>query len=84
MQEELLSNGFRQEKPALDPIALAQAQQAKEQAEVNEAFRRGITALRDFIAPSSIEFLVPTSRLAPALRAPITFTATRDRFTQAG
>lgn len=40
----------------LDPVALAQAQQAREQAEVNEAFRKGITALRDFIAPSSIEF----------------------------
>ncbi len=43
-------------QPALDPVALAQAQQAREQAEVNEAFRKGITALRDFIAPSSIEF----------------------------
>lgn len=43
-------------KQPLDPVALAQAQQAKEEAEVAEAFRRGITALRDFIAPSSIEF----------------------------
>jgi conjugal transfer ATP-binding protein TraC len=38
-----------------DPVALAQAQQAREQQEVNEAFQKGITALRDFIAPSSIE-----------------------------
>lgn len=43
-------------KPKIDPVLVAQAQQAKEQAEVNEAFRKGITALRDFIAPSSIEF----------------------------
>ncbi len=39
-----------------DPIAIAQAQRAREQAEVQAAFQKGITALRDFIAPSSIEF----------------------------
>lgn len=43
-------------KQAIDPILLAQQQQAREQAEVAEAYRKGITALRDFIAPSSIEF----------------------------
>ena len=47
---------FGGKKPALDPVALAQAQQAREQQEVDSAFRKGITALRDFIAPSSIEF----------------------------
>ncbi len=47
---------FGSKQPPLDPVALAQAQQAREQTEVNEAFRKGITALRDFIAPSSIEF----------------------------
>lgn len=44
-------------KQKLDPIALAQAQQAREQQEVDAAFQKGITALRDFIAPSSIELL---------------------------
>lgn len=39
-----------------DPVSLAQSQQAREQQEVEEAFRKGITALRDFIAPSSLEF----------------------------
>src|ERR1700742_4406629 len=43
-------------KKQLDPVAIAQAQQAREQAEVAGAFQKGITALRDFIAPSSIEF----------------------------
>ncbi|HSX43008.1 MAG TPA: DUF87 domain-containing protein [Candidatus Saccharimonadales bacterium] len=43
-------------KKQLDPVAIAQQQQAREQAEVEEAFRKGITALRDFIAPSSLEF----------------------------
>lgn len=43
-------------KKQLDPVAIAQAQQAREQAEVSAAFQKGITALRDFIAPSSIEF----------------------------
>ena len=40
----------------LDPVAIAQAQRAREQQEVSAAFQKGITALRDFIAPSSIEF----------------------------
>lgn len=39
----------------LDPLAIAQAQQMREQQEVRAAFQKGITALRDFIAPSSIE-----------------------------
>ncbi len=46
----------RKSKQKLDPIALAQQQQAREQAEVQAAFQKGVTALRDFIAPSSIEF----------------------------
>ena len=40
----------------VDPVAIAQAQRAREQQEVSAAFQKGITALRDFIAPSSIEF----------------------------
>src|SRR5882672_10382976 len=43
-------------KQQLDPIALAEQQRLREQQEVNEAFQKGITALRDFIAPSSLEF----------------------------
>ncbi len=43
-------------KQKLDPVAIAQAQRAREQQEVDAAFQKGITALRDFIAPSSIEF----------------------------
>jgi conjugal transfer ATP-binding protein TraC len=40
----------------LDPVAMAQQQKLNEQAEVQRAFQKGVTALRDFIAPSSIEF----------------------------
>src|SRR5690606_1332186 len=43
-------------KQQLDPVAVAQAQQAAEQQAVSAAFQKGITALRDFIAPSSLEF----------------------------
>jgi conjugal transfer ATP-binding protein TraC len=43
-------------KQPLDPVAIAQAQRQQEQLEVNAAFQKGVTALRDFIAPSSIEF----------------------------
>ncbi len=46
----------RKKQPQLDPVAIAQAQRAREQQEVSAAFVKGITALRDFIAPSSIEF----------------------------
>ena len=51
----------------LDPLALAQAQQQREQQEVEAAFRKGITALRDFIAPSSIEFLSSFFRIGTRL-----------------
>jgi conjugal transfer ATP-binding protein TraC len=47
---------FGKKKPPLDPAAIAQAQQVKEEQEVQAAFQKGITALRDFIAPSSLEF----------------------------
>lgn len=38
-----------------DAMDIAAAQAAKEQAEVEQAFMRGMTTLRDLIAPSSIE-----------------------------
>jgi conjugal transfer ATP-binding protein TraC len=47
--------GLFKKQPQLDPVTLAQQQQAREQQEVSAAFQKGITALRDFIAPSSIE-----------------------------
>lgn len=40
----------------LDPVTIAEQQRMREQQEVTAAFQKGITALRDFIAPSSIEF----------------------------
>ncbi len=47
---------FGKNQPPLDPVAIAQKQAMQEQQEVNTAFQKGITALRDFIAPSSLEF----------------------------
>jgi type IV secretory pathway VirB4 component len=47
---------FGKQKESVDPVSLAQAQRIREQQEVNIAFQKGITALRDFIAPSSLEF----------------------------
>jgi conjugal transfer ATP-binding protein TraC len=47
---------FGKKKQQLDPVAIAQSQRAREQMEVHAAFQKGITALRDFIAPSSLEF----------------------------
>jgi conjugal transfer ATP-binding protein TraC len=46
----------RRKEPPLDPIVIAQQQRAREEQEVQAAFQKGITALRDFIAPSSLEF----------------------------
>src|ERR1700678_4303838 len=39
-----------------DPIAIAQQHKLQEEQEVQAAFQKGITALRDFIAPSSLEY----------------------------
>ncbi len=47
---------FGKKQQETDPVALAQAQRMREEQEVNSAFQKGVTALRDFIAPSSIEF----------------------------
>lgn len=47
----------------MDPVAAAQAQQQKEQQEVTAAFQKGVTALRDFIAPSSIELTASYFRI---------------------
>ncbi len=41
-------------KRPTDPIHIAAQQRAREQMEVEMAFRKGVTALRDFIAPSSL------------------------------
>jgi type IV secretory pathway VirB4 component len=46
----------RKKQPPQDPVAVAQAQRAHEEQEVQTAFQKGITALRDFVAPSSLEF----------------------------
>ncbi|MBI2007863.1 hypothetical protein HYS85_01330 [Candidatus Saccharibacteria bacterium] len=43
-------------KPVPPPADPAQAQEAEESGEVSAVFQKGVTALRDFIAPSSIEF----------------------------
>jgi len=47
---------FGKKQKTVDPVAQAQMQQAKEQVEVQAAFQKGVTALRDFIAPASLEF----------------------------
>jgi type IV secretory pathway VirB4 component len=51
-----LFGGKKKAAVSTDPVAIAQAQRANEEQEVAAAFRKGITALRDFIAPSSIEY----------------------------
>jgi len=38
-----------------DPVSLAQQQRAREQREVEQAFMKGVSDFRDFIAPSSLE-----------------------------
>jgi type IV secretory pathway VirB4 component len=42
-------------KKRMDPIDIAAEQRAREQAEVEQAFLKGMTTLRDLIAPSSLE-----------------------------
>jgi len=48
--------GRKKKQPPADPVAIAQAQRTREEQEVQAAFQKGITALRDFLAPSSLEF----------------------------
>ncbi len=48
--------GIFKKQPKIDPVMMAEQQRVAEQQEVNAAFQKGITALRDFIAPASIEF----------------------------
>lgn len=43
-------------KQQLDPVTIAEQQRLAEQQEVQAAFQKGITALRDFIAPASLEY----------------------------
>lgn len=47
---------LRKKKQPTNPVEVAEAQRQQELQEVDQAFQKGITALRDFIAPSSIEF----------------------------
>jgi type IV secretory pathway VirB4 component len=47
---------FGKNKKTIDPVLAAQAQRAHEESEVQAAFQKGVTALRDFIAPSSLVF----------------------------
>ncbi len=47
---------FGKKQAPMDPAAIAQAQQQQVVQEAQEAFHRGITALRDFIAPSSLVY----------------------------
>lgn len=50
--------GFNSKKKdnSVDPVAAAQQQRAMEEQEVSAAFQKGVTALRDFIAPSSLAY----------------------------
>jgi type IV secretory pathway VirB4 component len=47
---------FKKKAPVTDPAVAAETQRLREEQEVAQAFQKGITALRDFIAPSSIEY----------------------------
>lgn len=55
--------GNKKQQQRIDPVSVAQSQRMREEQEVRAAFRRGITALRDFIAPSSIELFSDHFRL---------------------
>jgi type IV secretory pathway VirB4 component len=50
-------------KKKLDPVDIAAQQRAREQVEVEQAFLKGITTLRDLIAPSSLEIHTSHFRL---------------------
>ncbi len=47
---------FGKKNQPADPAAIAAAQRLQEEQEVQAAFQKGVTALRDFIAPSSLVY----------------------------
>lgn len=47
---------FSSKNPPPEPMDSSEVQEAQERKDVSGAFAKGVTALRDFIAPSSIEF----------------------------
>lgn len=51
-----LLGGKKKQPVAMNPQQQAMLQMMREQQEISSAFQKGITALRDFIAPSSLEF----------------------------
>ena len=51
-------------KKKLDAVDIAAQQRAREQVEVEQAFLKGITTLRDLVAPSSLEIHASYFRLA--------------------
>ena len=61
---------FGKKKQKIDPIAAAEAQRAREVQEVDAAFKKGITALRDFIA--RLNSRKPISSSARATLGPTT------------
>ena len=71
-------------KKKLDPVDIAAQQRAREQAEVEQAFLKGITTLRDLIAPSSLEIHSGHFRLAQSTAALFMSMATHDKFTPDG
>lgn len=54
---------FGSKKKQKDPVDIASQQKAREQREIEQEFLKGITTLRDLLAPSSIEFASDHFRL---------------------
>ena len=74
--------GFGKKKnDQMDPVIAAQIQ---EKQEVSKAFAKGVTALRDFIAPSSLEFNSNHFRIGTRFARTYTSMVIRGRFTPAG
>lgn len=57
----------KRKQQLVDPAVIAQAERQREAQEVDVAFQKGITALRDFIAPSSIEYNAAFFRIGTRL-----------------
>jgi hypothetical protein len=64
--------GKKKDEPA---HCLSTGAAIREQQEVNTAYQKGVTALRDFIAPSSLEFKSKFFQLGTRYAALIMFTA---------
>ena len=74
---------FGKKNQQLNPVLLAEQQRMREQQEVH-SISKGVTALRDFIAPVASEFSSSFFQIGTHMPVPTMSTGIRDKFILVG